>query len=130
MKINRKHIAVGGAVLALSAGGVGAAVAAGGSGESDQVTGPGADRAREAALAQHPGTANSVERDSENGATWEVEITGKDGKTVDVRLDESYKVMAVEGDSEDQGEGQNEDNGSDRGEAEDGGDAGDQAESE
>jgi hypothetical protein len=128
MKINRKHIAVGGAVLALSAGGVGAAVAAGGGGESDQVSGPGADRAREAALAQHPGTANLVERDSENGATWEVEITGKDGKTVDVRLDENYKVVVIEGDGEDQGE--NEGAGSDQNEVEDGGDAGDQGEGE
>ena len=94
-------------MLALSAGGVGAAVAAGGGEDArEQVSGPAADRAREAALAHHPGTANAVERDSENGATWEVEITGKDGKTVDVRLDENYKVMAVEGDGEDQGEGQ------------------------
>jgi len=107
MKINRKHIAVGGAVLAISAGGVGAAVAGGESEEAgEQVSGPGADRAREAALAHHPGTANSVERDSENGATWEVEITGTDGKTVDVRLDENYKVVVVEGDGEDRGEGE------------------------
>jgi hypothetical protein len=107
MKLNRKHIAVGGAVLALSAGGVGVAVAGGESGDAkEQVSGPGADRAREAALAHYPGTANAVERDSENGATWEVEITGNDGKTVDVRLDENYKVVVVEGDGEDQGEGQ------------------------
>ena len=107
MKINPKHIAVGGAVLAMSVGGVGAAVAAGGGEDSrEQVSGPGADRAREAALAQHPGTANSVERDSENGATWEVEITGTDGKTVDVRLDQNYKVVVVEGDTESQGQGE------------------------
>jgi uncharacterized membrane protein YkoI len=81
------------------------AVAGGQSGDAkEQVSGPAADRAREAALAHHPGTANSVERDSENGATWEVEITGSDGRTVDVRLDESYRVVAVEGDGEDAGE--------------------------
>ena len=50
------------------------------------------------------GTANSVERDNENGATWEVEVT-KNGKTVDVRLDAAYKVIVVEGDSE-QNDGQ------------------------
>ena len=101
MKINRKHIAVGGLVVALSAGGVGAAVAAGTSEDvKEQVSGAGADGAREAALAIHPGTANSVERDSENGATWEVEVTKKDGSTVDVRLDESYGVVVIEGDSE------------------------------
>jgi CO dehydrogenase/acetyl-CoA synthase gamma subunit (corrinoid Fe-S protein) len=104
MKLNRKHFAVGGLVLALSAGGVGAAVAGGKSEEAkEQVSGAGADRAREAALAIHPGTANSVERDSENGATWEVEVTGKDGKTVDVRLDENYKLVVIEGDGEDAG---------------------------
>lgn len=92
-------------MLALSAAGVGVAVAGGESEEAkEQVSGPGADRAREAALAHHPGTANAVERDSEDGATWEVEITGTDGKTVDVRLDENYKVVAVEGDGEDNGE--------------------------
>ena len=107
MQIKRKHIAVGGAVLALSAVGVGAAVAGGvGEDAQEQVSGPGADRAREAALAHHPGTANAVERDSEDGATWEVEVTGTDGRTVDVRLDENYKVVAVEGDGEDDGEGE------------------------
>ena len=99
--MKRKHLVIGGAVLALSAGGVGAAVAAGGGEDaSEQVSGPAADKAREAALAEHPGTANAVERDSENGGTWEVEITGNDGKTVDVRLDESYKVLVIEGDGE------------------------------
>jgi uncharacterized membrane protein YkoI len=101
MKITRKQIAVGGLVVALSAAGVGAAVASGtGEDASEQVSGPGADRAREAALAIHPGTANSVERDSENGATWEVEVTGADGKTVDVRLDERYRLVVIEGDGD------------------------------
>jgi CO dehydrogenase/acetyl-CoA synthase gamma subunit (corrinoid Fe-S protein) len=99
MRINRKHIAGAALALAVSAGGVGVAVAGGTSGDTkEQVSGAGADRAREAALAIHPGTANSVERDSENGATWEVEVTGTDGKTVDVRLDESYKLVVIEGD--------------------------------
>ena len=99
MKITRKHIAVGGLALALGAGGVGAAVAGGTSGDAkEQVSGAGADRAREAALAIHPGTANAVERDSEDGATWEVEVTGTDGKTVDVRLDQNYKLVVIDGD--------------------------------
>jgi hypothetical protein len=106
MQMKRRYIAVGGAALALSAAGVGVAVAGGESGDAkERVSGPGADKARAAALAAHPGTANSVERDSENGATWEIEITGNDGKTVDVRLDENYKVVVIEGDGEDQGEG-------------------------
>ena len=101
MQMKRRYIAVGGAALALSAAGVGVAVAGGESGDAkEQVSGPGADKARAAALAAHPGNA-----DSENGATWEVEITGNDGKTVDVRLDENYKIVVIEGDGEDQGEG-------------------------
>ena len=106
MQMKRRYIAVGGAALALAAAGVGVAAAGGESGDAkEQVSGPGADKARAAALAAHPGTANSVERDSENGATWEVEITGNDGKTVDVRLDENYKIVVIEGDGEDRGEG-------------------------
>ena len=101
MKMQRKYIIIGGAALALSAGGVGAAVAAGGGDDaSEQVSGPAADKARAAALAEHPGTANAVERDSDNGGTWEVEITGNDGKTVDVELDENYDVIGVEGDDD------------------------------
>jgi hypothetical protein len=42
-----------------------------------------------------------VERDGENGATWEVEVTKTNGKTVDVRLDANYKVVVIEGDGED-----------------------------
>ena len=64
------------------------------------MTGRQADLATKAALeATQGGTANSVERDSENGATWEVEVTTSDG-TVDVRLDETYEVVVIEGDSE------------------------------
>jgi uncharacterized membrane protein YkoI len=102
--MKRKHLIIGGLVVAISAGGVGAAVASGGGEDAkEQVSGPGADKARSAALAAHPGTANSVERDGENGATWEVEVTGTDGKTVDVRLDENYKVVVIEGDAEGSG---------------------------
>ena len=40
------------------------------------------------------------ERDGENGATWEVEVTKPDGNTVDVRLDASFNKVVVEGDHE------------------------------
>ena len=106
MERTRRLLIIGGAVAALAAG-AGTAVAVGG-GDGDrgddgerQATGSGADRARSAALAiTKGGTANAVERDSENGATWEVEVTRPDGKTVDVRLDERYKLVIVESDSE------------------------------
>ena len=46
------------------------------------------------------GTANSVERDSENGATWEVEVQTPDSQQVDVRLDESLALVVIEADHE------------------------------
>ena len=106
MRWSRKYFVVGGVVVALSAAGAGVAGATGaGAPDGDEseelATGPGADRARGAALKiTHGGTANSVELDSENGATWEVEVTKPDGQTVDVRLDENLKLVVVESDSE------------------------------
>jgi hypothetical protein len=103
MSRNRKILIAGGvaAVLAASSIGVASAVSGGDDDGDRQATGPAAAKARAAALAiTHGGTANAVERDSENGATWEVEITRPDGKTVDVRLDERYDLVVVEGDSE------------------------------
>jgi len=109
MQIKNRYLVIGGALLAIGAGGVGVAAATGGIGGDDgdaTVSGPAADQATQAALAiTHGGTANAVERDSENGATWEVEVTEPDGNTVDVRLDESYNLVVVEGDQEDGAEG-------------------------
>ena len=87
------------AVLAL--GGAAWALAGAGDDEGPSATGPGADRARAAALAHvGGGTANSVERDDEDGAVWEVEVTRPDGSTVDVRLDGAYGIVTVEPDSD------------------------------
>ncbi len=86
-------------IVAGSAGGV--AVATGGDDGDATVTGAQADQATKAALAlTKGGTANSVERDSENGATWEVEVIKPGGATVDVRLDANYQLVVIEGDSE------------------------------
>ncbi len=86
---------------ALAIGGGTAAWAVAGDDDGPSVTGPEADRAVAAALqATGGGKANSVERDSEDGATWEVEVTKPDGNTVDVRLDASFAVVVIEGDSE------------------------------
>jgi uncharacterized membrane protein YkoI len=109
MQRTRKLILVAAATTALAAAGAGTAIAVSGGGDGGddgdrQATGSGADRARAAALAiTGGGTANAVERDSENGATWEVEVTKRDGKTVDVRLDDKYGLVIVESDSEDEG---------------------------
>ena len=103
MHWSRKYVIVGGAILALAAGGAGTAIATGGSDEGG-ATGPGADQAKAAALKMYPGShANSVERDTENGATWEVEVAKADGSTVDVRLDQNYQLVVAEADSGDQG---------------------------
>jgi hypothetical protein len=103
-----KLIAGVGVAGVIALGGAAIARATGAFDDGDaSLTGPQADRAKAAALAiTSGGHANSVERDSENGATYEVEVTRPDGKTVDVRLDENYKLVVVEGDSESNDSGQ------------------------
>lgn len=101
----RKRIVIGAAGVAAAAAVVGGGVAVAGNGDdgeaSHQYTQEQADAATKAALeATHGGHANSVESDSENGATYEVEVTKTNGDTVDVRLDENYAVVVIEGDGE------------------------------
>lgn len=95
-------LVIGFAALAVAAGAGGTYAWAGGGDDGDGgASGPGADRARAAALTYlGGGHANAVERDSENGAVWEVEVTKTNGQTVDVRLDGNYEIVVVEGDSE------------------------------
>jgi uncharacterized membrane protein YkoI len=91
-----------GAVLAIAVGGVAAATGGDDGGPSHQYTQDQADAATKAALnATGGGTANSIETDNENGATYEVEVTKTNGSTVDVRLDKNFHVVVIEGDSED-----------------------------
>lgn len=108
MRLKRSTMIAGAAAVALAAGGVGMASAVGGGGDDDgerQATGPGADQARAAALEIIPGgTVNAVERDSEQGATWEVEVRKPDGTTVDVRLGSEFQRVAVDRDSEPPGD--------------------------
>src|SRR3954454_11489889 len=88
-------------VGAASAGGVAAATSGDDGPISHRYTQEQAETATEAALAATGGgTANSVESDNEDGATYEVEVTKPDGTTVDVRLDERYRVVVIEGDRE------------------------------
>src|SRR5262245_8326254 len=87
-------------LLAVSIAGGAVALASSDDGEGG-ASGPEADRAVAAALEATGATkANAVERDTENGATWEVEVTKPDGSTVDVRLDANLKVVVVEPDQE------------------------------
>jgi hypothetical protein len=100
-RILKLGAATGGVVvLALGGAAIARATGAFDDGESN-LTGSQADRARAAALRiTGGGHANAVERDSEDGATYEVEVTKTDGKTVDVRLDENFKVVVIDVDSE------------------------------
>jgi uncharacterized membrane protein YkoI len=96
---------VGAAGLVLVGATVAGGVAVAGNGDdgpaSHQYTPQQAEAAKKAALeATHGGTVNSVESDTENGATYEVEVTKTDGDTVDVRLDEHFDVVVIEGDGE------------------------------
>ena len=87
------------AIAALALGGAAIAGAFGGGGSS--LSGKEAVTAKQAALrATGGGTANAVERDSEDGATYEVEVTKPDGAVVDVRLDGSFNVVKVDSDAE------------------------------
>ena len=105
----RKRIWIAGASLGLTAAAAAGGVAVASNGGDDgpashNYTQEQADGATKAALdATGGGTANSVETDNENGATYEVEVTKPDGTTVDVRLDENFDVVVIEGDSEDSG---------------------------
>lgn len=101
----RKRVIVAGAGLAAAAAITVGGIAVAGDGDdgpaSHQYTPEQAERAKRAALeATGGGTANSVETDSEDGATYEVEVTDPEGRTVDVRLDEDFEVVVIEGDED------------------------------
>lgn len=90
-----------GAAIAVAAGGIAVATNGDDGPASHQYSDQEAEQAKKAALeATGGGTANSVETDSENGATYEVEVTKPDGTSVDVRLDASFEVVVIEGDGE------------------------------
>ena len=99
--MRRRLMAAGAALAALGAIAYGGVALASGGGDGGGASGPAAEQAKAAAIAAVPGgTANAVERDSEDGATWEVEVAKRDGSVVDVRLDASYGVVVIEGDTE------------------------------
>ena len=105
MKIKRKHIAVGGAVLAAERRRRWCR-RRGGRERGRQGAGERSGRRQGARGRARPSPRHRERRRArlENGGTWEVEITGEDGKTVDVRLDENYEVLMVEGDGENDSE--------------------------
>jgi hypothetical protein len=103
---NRTRLILAGlvALVALAVGGAAIAGGVGPFGDDAQLKGPNADKASAAALRiTGGGKVNAVERDSEKGAVYEVEVTRPDGKTVDVRLNGSFGKVAVDGDTEEGG---------------------------
>lgn len=102
MTSKRKLTAAAASIAVATALGGAAYVQASADDGERSATGPQAEQATAAALKiTKGGEANAVERDGENGATWEVEVTRPDGATVDVRLDSNYGLVVVEADSED-----------------------------
>jgi hypothetical protein len=91
-------IVAGVGVLALG----GAAIADARMGDDGEpLSGATLQRASAAALkATGGGSVTETEHDSEDGATYEVEVTKADGSQVDVRLDESFRVVTLERDGE------------------------------
>jgi hypothetical protein len=98
----RVTLVVGGvaAVAVLALGGAAIADARMGD-DGEPLSGATLQRASAAALAATGGgRVTETEHDSEDGATYEVEVTKADGSQVDVRLDESFNLVTVEGDGE------------------------------
>jgi uncharacterized membrane protein YkoI len=94
-------IAVGAvAVAAVVLGGAAVADARQGD-DGEPLRGTTLERATAVALnAAGGGRVTETEHDSEDGATYEVEVTKSDGSQVDVRLDGAFNVVVVEGDRE------------------------------
>jgi hypothetical protein len=105
----KRKLVVGAVATGITVGvalaGAAAAVASNDDGDHTVSSSQAALASAAALAATEGGTANSVERDSENGATWEVEVTKPDGTTVDVRLDQAYQVVVIEGDGDASGDG-------------------------
>jgi hypothetical protein len=94
MTRTRKLLLSGATVLVLAVGGVGIAQAVGGDSE-EEVTGPQADRAKQAAVeAVGGGRAVGVERGDDGEAAWEVEIE-RDGREIEVNLDSGLERVGV-----------------------------------
>ena len=95
-----------GGVAALALGGAAIADARMGD-DGEPLSGATLQRASAAALeATGGGRVTETEHDSEDGATYEVEVTKPDGSEVDVRLDGSFDVVTVEGDREEDSDGE------------------------
>jgi hypothetical protein len=103
-----KRLIAGATVIAVGVGGVGVAQALGGQavgGDSEeQVSGPAADRAKDAAIQSvGGGRVVGVEREDDGRRGWEVEVE-RSGGTVEVHLGEDLQQAGVERDDDGSGD--------------------------
>jgi hypothetical protein len=105
MGTKRKLLAAIGAGSVLAGGAAGIAQAIGSNSDDVQATGADVDKAKAAALkAVGSGRAVSVERESEAGSAWEVEVVRPDGTAVEASLDRAYRSVGVERDDDGAGD--------------------------
>jgi hypothetical protein len=100
--MNVRTLAIAAVVATLVVlGGAGIAYANGG-GSEEQLTGPDAEKAKNAALAAvGGGSVTEVERDDGYGTgAFEVEVQRDDGSQVEVHLDGDYNVVGQEADDD------------------------------
>jgi uncharacterized membrane protein YkoI len=103
MKRRTRWIAAAGLAVTV-AGGVAAAATGG---DADQeLTGATRERAVAAALAATDGGTVLETEAGDDGATYGVEVRLADGRQVEVRLDESFRVVGQEADEDRPGEGE------------------------
>ena len=106
----RTKLAIAGAVAIAAAGtGIGIGMASAGGDHDTPITGDTLDRASAAAL-EHTGEGRvtDTEAGDEEGA-YEVEVTLDDGSQVDVHLNEDFRVIGTEADTEDDESGEDDD---------------------
>lgn len=104
--MRRRVTLVAGSVAAAALALGGAAIANARQGDDGEpLSGSTLERASAVALkAAGGGRVTETEHDSEDGATYEVEVTKAGGSQVDVRLDNSFNVVVVEGEEEEAGD--------------------------
>ncbi|WP_204078991.1 PepSY domain-containing protein [Mycobacterium riyadhense] len=94
---HRTKISVGiaASAVALAAAGIGIAAA---DDDETPVTGPAADQARAAAIQAVPGgRAGEVDQETNEGAAfYGVKVTKPDGTTVEVHLDQNFRVLGTQ----------------------------------
>ena len=100
--INVRTLVIAAAVAMLVALGSAGIAYANGGGSEEQLTGPDAEKAKNAALAAvGGGSVTEVERDDGYGTgVFEVEVQRDDGAQVEVHLDRDYNVVGQQTDED------------------------------